>query len=305
MKRVSVVIPTYNCADYITEAVDSVLNQTYKEIEVVVIDDGSTDQTKHILSVYNDKIMYLYQENHGVAVARNKGIEVSNGDYISFLDSDNKWLPDLLADSVAILENKPDIGLVHSGKIRINENGDVIEDHSQKKGIKHLSGYIYKNLLLRKANFNLSSVVVRMKCIEEVGMFDVNLSKIGCEDRDFFIRIAKKYKIQYINKPLYLGRFRESSMSANYTNMMRGRYYIVDKYCPPHKGLNFFRNKALSAIHLQRGDSDIWKSEYESGLKEYYRSIRLFPFNITLYFRLIKTYVKILLHGGLKRKKST
>ena len=304
MPKVSVIIPTYNCAQYIAEAIESVLNQTFKDFEVIVIDDGSTDNTKQVVELFGDKISYYYQENHGVSVARNNGISSSSGDYVSFLDSDNKWLPNLLSESVPILEEDSTVGIVHSGKIRINENGVITQSGGHNKKARYLSGNIYRNLLLRKAHINLSSTVVRRRCIDNVGMFDVNLSKIGCEDRDLFIRIAKLYKVKYINKPLYFGRSRSTSMSANYEKMLQGRYYIVDKYCPPKRGLQFFRNRALSSIHLQKADGCIWRSDYEQGLAECYKAIKLFPFNLTLYVRLIKTYLKILLKVRKKSKTS-
>jgi glycosyltransferase involved in cell wall biosynthesis len=303
MPKVSIIIPTYNCAEYITEAVESALNQTFRDFEVIVVDDGSTDNTKLVLDKFIKKISYIYQENQGVAVARNNGIVRSTGDYISFLDSDNKWKLNLLAESVPVLETENAVGLVHSGKIRITEDGKIIEGVRRNHNVKYLSGYIYHNLLLRKAHINLSSAVMRKNCIDDVGLFDVNLSKIGCEDRDLFIRIARKYKVKYIDKPLYYGRYRSTSMSANYENMLRGRYYIVDKYCPPKRGLHFFRNRALSSIHLQKADSCVWKSDYEQGLEQYYKAIGLFPFNLILYVRFVKTYIKILLKFGKKLKK--
>jgi len=304
MPKVSVIIPTYNCAEYIIEAVESVLNQTFRDFEVIVVDDGSTDNTKQVLDKFKDKISYIYQENQGVAVARNNGIVRSTGDYISFLDSDNKWKLNLLAKSVPVLETENSVGLVHSGKIRITEDGKIIEGGRPNNNVKYLSGHIYHNLLLRKAHINLSSAVMRKKCIDDVGLFDVNLSKIGCEDRDLFIRIARKYKVKYIDKPLYYGRYRSTSMSANYESMLRGRYYIVNKYCPPKRGLHLLRNRALSSIHLQKADSCIWKSDYRQGLAQYYKAIGLFPFDLILYARLVKTYIKILLKSRKKSKRS-
>lgn len=293
--KVSIIIPTYNCEEFIAEAIDSVLEQTYMNKEIIVIDDGSSDNTKEVLKKYEGQIIYLYQSNHGVAVARNKGITQSSGKYISFLDSDNKWMPNLLADSIRLLEEDTYIGLVHSGKIRISEDGTIIERYIQPKNLKHLSGKIFKNLLLRKASINLSSVVVRKSCLMKVGVFDTHLSKIGCEDRDLLIRIAKHCYIEYLNEPTYYGRFRKTSMSANQEKMLKGRYYIVNKFCPAGKGNDLLRNRALSAIHLQRGDSFAWRSQYQKALKQYSKAISEFPVNITLYIRILKVIIKKIL----------
>ena len=126
--RVSVIIATYNNAHYILEAIASIFNQTYTSYEIIVIDDGSTDNTRQVLEPYLDKIRYLYQENKGVSHARNLGLEMARGEFISFLDADDFFLPDKLAKQVAVFDAHPSLGIVHSGWRLVNEKGEKISD---------------------------------------------------------------------------------------------------------------------------------------------------------------------------------
>ena len=109
---VSVIIPTYNSSQYIKEAIDSVLAQTYKNFEIIVIDDGSTDNTKEVLAPYLSVIKYIYKNNGGPASARNRGIKEANGEFVAFLDADDVWKPDRLARGVDILDQRPEVGLI-------------------------------------------------------------------------------------------------------------------------------------------------------------------------------------------------
>ncbi|ABG53724.1 glycosyl transferase, family 2 [Trichodesmium erythraeum IMS101] len=126
--RVSVIIATYNNAHYILEAIASIFNQTYTSYEIIVIDDGSTDNTRQVLEPYLDKICYVYQENKGVSHARNLGLEIAQGEFISFLDADDFFLPDKLAKQVAVFDAHPSLGIVHSGWRLVNKKGEKISD---------------------------------------------------------------------------------------------------------------------------------------------------------------------------------
>jgi glycosyltransferase involved in cell wall biosynthesis len=109
--QVSVVIPAYNCAAYVGQAVDSVLRQTYTDWEIIVVDDGSRDDTKLILEQYGDRIRYIYQQNQGVSIARNRGIELARGEFIAFLDADDYFLPDKIAAQIAVFAAQPNLGI--------------------------------------------------------------------------------------------------------------------------------------------------------------------------------------------------
>jgi len=288
--KISVIIPTYNNEKYISKAIDSVLSQTYQNFSIIVIDDGSTDNTKQILTRYQEKITYIYQENQGVSVARNTGIHNSNSDYIAFLDSDDEWLPRKLEMQVGILDKKKNIGLVHSNDIRISEDGKIL--YIDKPKAKYLNGKISKYLLLRKASIKTSTVLLRSTCLKKVGLFDTNLSKIGVEDRDLWIRFTKHFNAYYVDEPLVKFRICSNSMSHNREKMVKGRYYVVDKYYPQKRLFNIFRRRILSAIHYEMAKSLSWKGYTRESLLEYWNAYKYFPFSIMIYLQIIKTFFK-------------
>lgn len=128
--RISIIVPTYNCDRYLPAAIDSVRRQTYTLYELIVVDDGSTDQTQQILQHYGrqlgDRFRSVYQPNQGVAIARNQGIQLARGEFIAFLDADDTFLPDKLAAQVAVFEAHPHLGMVHSGWQRVTAQGEVL-----------------------------------------------------------------------------------------------------------------------------------------------------------------------------------
>ena len=191
---VSVVIPTFNRRDYITIALDSVLAQNYKDYEIVVIDDGSRDDTKEVLRPYQDAISYFYQENRGISGARNRGIRESRGDYIALLDSDDYWLPEKLKRQVDRIRKEPECGMVATRCSSIAPDGTF-----RKKNRPGKSGWILNDIF--KANFiRTSSALITRKCFDTVGLFDESLPE--GEEYDLWLRIAKQYPIAFINEPL-------------------------------------------------------------------------------------------------------
>jgi glycosyltransferase involved in cell wall biosynthesis len=191
---VSVIIPTFNRRDYITTALDSVLAQTYKNYEIVVIDDGSSDDTKEVLKPYQNIIRYFYQENKGISGARNRGIRESRNDYIALLDSDDYWLPEKLKWQVDRIRKEPECGMVATRCSSIASDGTF-----RKKNRPGKSGWILNDIF--KANFiRTSSVLITRKCFDTVGLFDESLPE--GEEYDLWLRIAKQYPIAFINEPL-------------------------------------------------------------------------------------------------------
>ena len=126
MKKVSVIIPAYNGDRYISEAIDSVLAQTYTNYEIIVVDDGSTDNTSQVVKAYGDRVRYIYRENQGVASARNLGIAKAEGEYIAFLDQDDLFFPNKLSEQLNCFELHPEAGIIHSGWLRINHCGEIL-----------------------------------------------------------------------------------------------------------------------------------------------------------------------------------
>ena len=222
---VSAIIPVHNYAQYIFEALDSVLKQTYKNIEIIVVDDGSTDDTKAIvggyIEKYADRIRYFYQENKGPGVARNLGIKQSKGQYIAFLDADDIWLSKKLQLQIDLFEKEPTLGFIHTNHTLFNLK-EVVANHKFAVNSKrHLSGEIFP-YLLRECIVRTSTAVIKRECISSIGFFETTFSG---EDYDFWLRAAKKYKAGYINEPLARCRehIQQTHLGVNktYTNVKR------------------------------------------------------------------------------------
>ena len=168
MPKVSVNIPVYNGKEYIRETLESVLKQTYSDFEIIIIDDGSTDETSQIIKEYNDpRIKYFFQENQGIGKARNAAIRKSGGEYIAFLDQDDLWLPDKLAEQITFIEKRSDLGLVFSDSIFFNEKKEEYRYYSKEKPYR---GMVFRQLL-NHYFISLETVVTRKKIAEEMGLF--------------------------------------------------------------------------------------------------------------------------------------
>ncbi|MFB6226503.1 MAG: glycosyltransferase family 2 protein [Candidatus Paceibacteria bacterium] len=206
---VSAIIPTYNCAPWIQEAIESILNQTYKNIEIIIIDDGSTDNTKEVLEPYikKNKIKYFYQENQGSAKARNKGVKKAQGEYIAFLDADDIWLPKKTEKQIKSIKKHPKIKLVISNSYLTNEEGRVINKYTNF--IPEDTKDIIKDFFLRKIGKNTPTIFAERKAVLSIGGFDGSLPQR--EDHFFLMKMSQKYKIKHLKEPLVKIRDRENS----------------------------------------------------------------------------------------------
>ncbi len=184
--KVSVIIPTYNCQDYILQAVESVLSQKNCDFELLVIDDGSTDQTRIVLEPYQNLLRYIYQPNQGVAIARNHGIREARGELVAFLDSDDYFLPNKLAAQVARFDAEPDLGIVHSGWLRVDAHSQVLKEIKPWEYVPELD---LENWLKWKSVLP-SAMMFRRHWLESIGGFDPRFPP--AEDTDLVLRLALK-----------------------------------------------------------------------------------------------------------------
>ncbi len=221
---VSVIIPTHNCAAYIGDAVASVLSQTYQTFEVIVVDDGSTDETSDVLTPYRDRIQYVYQDNQGPAAARNAGIRQARGNLIAFLDADDTWSPRKLELQVLALKAYPDAGLAFTDFHEFDESG--VHKPSHLTGQRSSEAWFAKNRaaetelayggmyqeFLRANWIATCSVIVRRDVLAAVGCFDEGIS-YG-EDYDLWLRIARRYRMLCNNRVLAGVRQRPKSLSG-------------------------------------------------------------------------------------------
>ena len=207
---VSIIIPAYNYACFLPFAVDSALNQNYSKVEVIVVNDGSKDETHEIAQSYGCRIRYVYQENQGLSAARNSGIREANGEYLVFLDADDILKPTMVEQSLKILkELEPDFAIVAHLSDLINKDGGRID-----KSWGFPKGDIEVTSLDLLIQGRFSTIVLALKRVfDEVGDFDPNLH--ASEDRDMWIRIAQKFRIYRLNNPLSSVRRHGSNMSSD------------------------------------------------------------------------------------------
>ena len=197
---VSIIISTYNRAGILAEAVESVLEQEYPgDTELIVVDDGSTDNTPEILADYENRVHCIRQENRGVSAGRNRGIAAAGGDLIAFLDSDDLWLPGKLACQTEFFCNRPDALICQTEEIWIR-NGIRV---NPKKRHRKPSGMIFTPSL-DLCLVSPSAVMMRRELFDRVGMFDENLP--ACEDYDLWLRIACRYPVYLIDTPMIVKR---------------------------------------------------------------------------------------------------
>jgi len=220
---VSVIMPAYNADRFITAALESILSQTYRNIEVIVVDDGSTDRTGELvleIAAHDRRVILHRQHNSGVAAARNAAIQMAKGEFIAPIDADDIWLPEKLERQVAKMqESSPAVGLVYAWSLRLDADGRVIG----RGGAVNLRGNVYAAFVYK--NFcSASAPLIKKTCLDRAGGYDPTLRERdaqGCEDIDLLLRIAELYEFELV--PEYLVGYRQSagSMSRNVAAMER------------------------------------------------------------------------------------
>lgn len=212
---VDVIIPAYNAMPWLPDTILSVLNQTYDNIKIIVVDDGSTDDTqKYMKSLKDDKITYLRKKNGGVSKARNLGISKSDSPFIAFLDADDLWHPDKIEKQMNVILSDYNTGLVYGGQYSVNDQGFIT------RYLLHTNrGDVFEKLCEGNlVSGSASMALVRRSVINEVGMFSEELVN-GCEDWEMWLRIARKYNFDYVPEIIADLRVIEGSMQTNSTKM--------------------------------------------------------------------------------------
>lgn len=204
--KVSVIIPTYNRPMWLPETIESVLNQTYPNIEIIVVNDGSTDNTEQVLEPYRDRIKYIYKENGGPGSAVNAGIMASTGEYVARIDDDDLFLPEKVELQVKMFQSDPRLGLVATDHHIINPEGDII----YTREVPDLSKQGAFLFLLQHCIFSQPTVMVSKACYDKVGLY----KNIYAQDYEMWIRIARQYPVGVIHKPLAMYRRHDLNRSG-------------------------------------------------------------------------------------------
>jgi glycosyltransferase involved in cell wall biosynthesis len=222
--RVSIIIPTYNHAQYVVDAIQSVLNQVYDNYEIIVIDDGSQDNTRQVVAQFGNQVRYIWQENQGLSAARNTGLRAARGEIIGLLDADDLYDPNFLSTLVSILEANPEADAVYCAARAVDATNNLLP---QSIGRVVPSSQLYNTLI--NGNFLVPlCMVAYQSCYDKVGLFDKRLQ--GCADWDMWLRIAKKCTVIGTNEILARYRIVPQSMSSDHKHMFNDRMAVLQKH---------------------------------------------------------------------------
>jgi glycosyltransferase involved in cell wall biosynthesis len=278
MKRikplVSVIIPAYNAAKYIKQTIDSVLSQKLTNYEIIVIDDGSTDQTSQIIASYDHDIIYVFQENRGQGAARNAGLQLARGDLISFLDADDLWCPDALLLLVQMLAKRPNIDVVYCWWEYVDEHGRELPE----KGRYSQRGNLLDSLLLSN-RFPIMTSLTRRTCIDKINGFDE--SRCITEDWDFWLRLAKNgCQFEYLPHVLAKYRFHGNNWTLDVRNRQRDYIGVLDKFFGTGdypKRVQVIRSKAYGQVYLTSALYYFSQDKLPEGKEELLKAVDIWP----------------------------
>ncbi|MDD3013674.1 MAG: glycosyltransferase [Candidatus Gastranaerophilales bacterium] len=304
---VSVVIPTYNSEKYLTNTINSVLNQTYQNFEIIIIDDGSIDKTKELVEkINNPKIRYFYQNNAGASAARNNGINHANGELIAFLDADDEWMPVKLAKQVDILKRNDSIGMTFCSLEMIYEAIDFgyIRKYRNYKDHKDL----FKRLLTQMLDniISPSTVLLKKSLLDQVGYFNPKIKT--AEDRDLWLRLGLITEFFLLNEVLVKCIKPANSLTSTINLKTSHKSYLItlkNFFNSPDlpEYLYKLKNKAYSSLYIELGIIALSrdKTNFNSELVWQYvfKSFKKDPLGFVLEYRKVKFLVRSLVNTFL------
>jgi glycosyltransferase involved in cell wall biosynthesis len=272
---VSIVIPVYNGSNYLKEAIDSALAQTYNNFEVLVINDGSTDNTEKIAQSYGDRIKYFSKENGGQSSALNYGIEKMTGDYFSWLSHDDVYFPQKLESQIMALDSSDDrIACVYSNYSVIDKNGNLVKNHKIiSGGTIHPAFY-----LLAYGTFDGNSVLIPRIAFDKVGLFDLNRPMTS--DASMFFDLSLKYRFCFVDEVLIGSRAHKNQISVrkNKEHLKEINYFLIES-------LNKVSNEELLAISCKKDYAsaliqlaEVWsKAGHWSACRHLFKKVKELP----------------------------
>lgn len=295
---VSIVIPAYNHENYIGKCIESIIEQTYNKIELIIVNDGSMDRTRESIISYEKKckerfvdFVFIDKENEGVCKTLNLGIKNCRGDYISVVASDDLYLPNKIEMQIKLFIKRPDLKFIWT-------NGYIFDSDKHYKKLIYKNEPIYANKNVEATFYNLflhGNFIVNPSCMyskdifEQVGFFDENLK---FEDWDFYMRIAEKYKIGYIHRPLVLYRLHAGNTIKRTKYMYEGDMQIIEKAIKCYKlSDEKLISTAYSNLFCRNAERNfnVDKEQYNEFIKKSFKENK---FNIKLYKLIIKNVIK-------------
>lgn len=300
---VSVIIPTFNYGKFIGEALKSVFEQTLQDFEIIVVDDGSTDNTKEIVQSYGSKVRYFHQAQQGPAAARNKGIRESRGEFVAFLDADDVWLPTKLEKQVNLFRRNSKLGMVLTDNFLFDESG-IYRDYVNKKGYL-LEGDVVANILINSGVVT-PTVMVRREVFDRVGLFEENL--YIAEDDNMWIRIAVEYDVDIVDESLAKIRdHRGRTMRVSdrlIESVEKNIELLLGKYGPRVAS----RIKPLAArkynqIYFSQGYGQFEKGNYRQARVLFKKALKANPGDKKTMIYIFATHIPAWTHSILRRIK--
>ena len=293
---VSIIMPVYNAQDTLADAIDAIMRQTYQRFVLIVVNDGSDDDSEEIIlkyqSQYGDKIQYLKQKNQGQAVGRNHGLLRCQTRYVAFCDSDDTWLPNKLENQMAFIREHPDVHFLATGRIKIDP---TINKTIRTEAREPVTTYTYIDLWKISNPVVTSSVLCTRDCLQDAGLFDEAPQALGAEDWDLWLRVAEQHDVYILNEPLvrYTVSFQGHSRSSIERAYESSRYVLnknkpeLQKRCQEHHSIlknkfyNFYWKWGLTLLNLNR---------IKEAHKKFVEAIKIDPFKWEPYVYYVCTF---------------
>ena len=275
--RVTAVMPLYNTRAYVEQAIESALAQRYRDFELVIVDDGSTDGSGEIAQRYAarfpTRVRVVTQPNAGLPAARNTALYAARGEYFALLDADDAWHPDHLARAMEAFDADPDLGLVHANIRRVDAAGRELGVPAR---LWHSVVDPYRALALREEHVACPTAVFSREAVTQVGGFDPQFTHLGCEDRDLWLRIAERYRLRYLDHVGADYRVHAGGMSRNRERMARARQRLLCKLSLSPRGKPLF-GLAQAMIESDLGLELFAEGRVMAALASQLRAIRTCP----------------------------
>lgn len=284
---ISVVIPTYNRANTIDKTIESILNQTYKNYEIIIADDNSKDNTEEIINKYMEMYPFIkyvrHENNRGGSAARNTGAKIATGTLISFLDSDDQWIETKLEKEVECIKNNPDVDMIYSNMYLVDvEKGTTILYKQENFDDKYY-GMLCKNII-----GSTSLITIKRDVFNKLGGFEEGVP--SCQDWDFYLNVAEKYNLIKIDEPLLKYYIHSNSISGNLDRAIIGHKRILNKVAKLLEENDIYsnqKNKILSCQHENIARIYVKFRKFNEAKKYYYKAFKLNPLNKSVVKNLI------------------
>ena len=273
MEKISVIIPNYNYGRFLRQAVESALDKTLPPHEVIVVDDGSTDNSLEVLQEFGDRVIVVKQANGGVAAARNKAAEIATGEFLAFLDADDYWHTKKLEKQMEKFRLDAEIGFVHCGSVYVDEKGAFIKDYSTGR-----EGWVADELLKFQEVVIANTIVVRREIFDLIGGYDTTRELHPSEDWDLCYRLACECKLGFVREPLLYYRQHGSGGHANIAKMERAMLIAFERaFSDPASEKQRLRSEAYGNLFFVLAGSYYHAGDTQKSIASAMKAVRYNP----------------------------